>query len=101
VDLSSLSSEQQDKLVGAVAERLMVTMNTMLDEVAAEAAAGEAVLGLKDARLPQEEAAESAPVDEKSEQVLWEGRPFLSLVENYIITSERLKITHGFLARQV
>jgi hypothetical protein len=40
-------------------------------------------------------------VDESDERILWKGRPFLSLVENYTITSERLKITTGLVSRHV
>ena len=38
---------------------------------------------------------------EHGEQVLWEGRPFLSLVEYYVLTSERLKIRQGLLGRDI
>jgi uncharacterized membrane protein YdbT with pleckstrin-like domain len=40
-------------------------------------------------------------VDENDEKVLWKGRPFLSLVENYTVTSERLKIITGLMSRHV
>ena len=29
---------------------------------------------------------------EEGEKVLWKGRPFLSLVESYVITTERIKL---------
>ena len=38
--------------------------------------------------------------DDDMERVLWEGRPFLSLVTHYRITNERIRITHGLLAKQ-
>ncbi len=34
-------------------------------------------------------------------KILWEGRPFLSLVETYLVTSERLKIVRGLFNRDV
>jgi uncharacterized membrane protein YdbT with pleckstrin-like domain len=33
--------------------------------------------------------------------VLWQGHPFLSMVESYMITSERIKIVKGLLSRGV
>ena len=38
--------------------------------------------------------------DPDDERVLWEGRPFLSLVTHYRLTNERIRITHGLLAKQ-
>ena len=40
-------------------------------------------------------------LDDLGEQVLWKGRPFLSLVESYTITSERLKINTGLASKHV
>jgi hypothetical protein len=82
VDLSSVPADQQAALVGKIADQMLGTMNDLLDE----------------AQGPQEE---EEPVDEFGEQVLWKGRPFLSLVENYTITTERIKIVRGMLSRGV
>ena len=38
--------------------------------------------------------------DTDEEKVIWEGRPFLSISERYKITSERIRITRGLLAKQ-
>ena len=82
VDLSSVPQDQQEKLVGKIADNAMVTMDSILEEEAS-----------------------SKPADEKQdsqdERVIWQGRPFLSMVENYTITTERIKITKGLLARNV
>ena len=82
VDLSVVPIDQQEKLVGKIADHVMVTMNTLLDEV------------------PEPSPVEVAEVV-GDEQVLWKGRPFLSMVESYAITSERIKIVRGLLARGV
>jgi hypothetical protein len=37
--------------------------------------------------------------DDEKEDVLWEGRPFLSLVTHYTITDERIRITEGLLGK--
>jgi hypothetical protein len=38
-------------------------------------------------------------LDDQKEDVLWEGRPFLSLVLSYTITDERIRITEGLLGK--
>jgi hypothetical protein len=82
VDLSSVPHDQQEKLASRIADGVMVTMDAIMGE--------EMPLTTKEDE-----------VDELGERVLWKGRPFLSLVENYTITSERLKITTGLLAQRV
>jgi len=82
VDLSSVPQDQQEKLVGKIADGVMVTMDAILGE-----------------EVPSTTAEDE--VDELDERVLWKGRPFLSLVESYTITSERLKITTGLASRHV
>ncbi len=82
VDMSSVPQDQQEQLVGKIADGVMLTMDAIL---------GEAV--------PLTTTEEQ--VDELGERVLWQGRPFLSLVENYTLTSERLKIITGLVSRHV
>jgi hypothetical protein len=79
-DLSSLPKEQQEDMVGKIADQVMLTINGMLDE---------------------ESEAPTVELDELDERILWQGRPFLSLVESYILTNERLKIVKGLLSRDV
>jgi hypothetical protein len=82
VDLSSIPQDQQEKLVGKIADSVMVSMDAILGEA-----------------LPPVPAEEVA--DDINERILWQGRPFLSLVENYTITTERVKIITGLVARRV
>jgi hypothetical protein len=82
VDLSAIPQEEQEKLVGNIADNVLVTMNTYLDEVP--------------------EAQPAIEVDaEQGEKALWQGRPFLSVVESYMITSERVKVIKGLVSRDV
>lgn len=39
-------------------------------------------------------------LNDHKEDVLWEGRPFLSLVLEYTITDERIRITEGLLGKR-
>jgi hypothetical protein len=82
VDLSSIPRDQQEQLVGDLADAVMVSFDSILDE-----------------EVQSQPALEIE--DEADERLLWEGRPFLSMVETYAITSERLKLVKGFLSRDV
>ncbi len=82
VDLSSVPQDQQEKLVGKIADNLLMAVNAMLEE-------------------EEPMTVEEDEVDENDEKILWKGRPFLSLVENYTVTTERLKIITGLMARHV
>lgn len=80
VDLSALPREQVEKLVGDIANATMITMNDVMSEMPAPKATLEINSG-------------------STEKLLWEGRPFLSLVESYMITNERIRITKGLLGK--
>lgn len=67
-------------MVSKIADQVMLTMNSMLNE---------------ETEPPKVE------LDELDERILWQGRPFLSLVESYVLTNERLKIIKGLLSRDI
>jgi hypothetical protein len=80
VNLTSLSSDEQNKLVDAITAQMLVVMDEVIGSDA-------------DDQLTR--FAETS--DE--EQVLWKGRPLLSLVEYYVITNERIKVVRGLLGK--
>lgn len=82
IDLGDISDADRDTLAAEIADRVMVTIDDMLDENLEPGAGTETDDGLE-------------------EVLLWQGRPFLSLVERYVLTSERLKITSGLFSRDV
>jgi hypothetical protein len=82
VDLTTIPQDQQEKLVSAIANHLLQTVNGMLDEVSAPV-------------VPPD------PSSEFDEQELWQGRPFLSISESYLLTNERLRIRKGFVGREI
>ena len=82
-DLSSISKEKQSKLVEAIADNLLVTVDDLLGEASQEST------------QPLESALDT------DEHILWKGRPFLSIAENYTITSERVRVLRGVLSREV
>lgn len=79
VDLATLPREQQDRLVAAIADGLLSTVNQMLDEVAPPV----------------------SPEVSGDERVLWEGRPFLSITERYVLTTERVRLYSGLIGRDI
>lgn len=95
VDLSSISTDQQQKLVARIADEMMLTLDDLLDDIVDEALEKEA-----DPSSQRQNDAEKED-DEFGEEVLWKGRPFLSLVERYTITTERLRISRGMIGRKV
>ncbi|MEO8083344.1 MAG: PH domain-containing protein [Ardenticatenales bacterium] len=81
VDLSSLGSDASDRLVAAVTEAVEREFDALLANAAPSA---------ND---------DTADLDLSQERILWEGRPFLSLATRYVITSQRLRVSHGILGR--
>lgn len=88
VDLAAVPRDQQEKLVGKIADNVMMTIDGML-EPAQETGHGQ----------PAEQAQQAE--GEHEERVLWQGRPFLSMTESYVITTERIKTVKGLLSRGV
>lgn len=81
VDLSGVPHAEQEKLVGVIADNVLLTVDELIE--APEVPAEETMSG------------------EGEEQVLWKGHPFLSLVESYVITTDRIKIVKGMLSRDI
>ncbi len=79
VDLSAVPVEQQARLVESVADESLLMVNEILDEAYS--------------------AGKDKVVTEGDEVILWQGRPFLSLVESYVVTTERIKVSKGLLGK--
>ncbi len=82
--MNSIPMDQQNKFVDHLADNLLVTVNELLGDVSKPATA-----------------AKPAIVLDEEEIILWEGRPFLSLVENYTLTNERLKLITGMIGKDI
>jgi hypothetical protein len=80
VDLSGVPQEQRDEMVNQIADNVLDTVNDLLDQVKEE---------------------QVIELGEGDETVLWKGRPFLSLVESYVLTNERLKVVRGLISRDI
>jgi len=83
VDISGINREDLNKLVDLVVIAALEEVDGQLMQVNAQSPAQAPLSGEAD----------------PEEVVLWEGRPFLSLVTYYIITNERVRITEGLLGK--
>ena len=81
VDLSGLAPDAADRLVSAISDGVVAEFDALMADAAP---------GAED---------DTADLDPAKERVLWQGRPFLSLLTRYIITNQRLRISHGLIAR--
>jgi len=81
VDLSALPAEEQSKLVESISDQVLIAVNDLIDEQAAP-----------QLQKPQVDLGDD-------EMIIWEGKPFLSLVEYYVVTSDRIKISKGLLGK--
>ena len=85
VDVSAVSRDRLDQLVESITAGVMQEFDAMLPEL----------------DLPQGAAALGTPKSEAAgeEEVLWEGRPFLTLNERYVVTTQRIRIVTGLIGR--
>ena len=84
VQVTTMPQDQLNALVNAIADGVLRGLDETMDQ----------------AGLPARQGALAAagPLTDE-EQILWEGRPFLSLVQFYQITSERVRIVRGLLSK--
>jgi hypothetical protein len=84
VNLSSIPQPDQDALVDRITDDVLVEMDALMGSAQP---------------LPEVLGAAPSAAGEEDERVLWQGRPFLSLVEYYAITSERVRIVSGLFGK--
>lgn len=83
IDVSGLDKETLETLVDLVTEAALLELDDEMDKS----------LAVTRPKSP------SATTEGDEENVLWEGRPFLSLSLHYAITNERIRITEGLLGK--
>ena len=78
-------SGQLQGLADDIVEGVLLEMDALLEDVDTE----------------EQDRVEAMPRPDcdDEERVLWQGRPFLSLSERYLVTTERVRVTRGLLAR--
>ncbi|UCG25407.1 MAG: PH domain-containing protein [Chloroflexota bacterium] len=86
IDLSSVPAADQETLVDLVAEAAILEIDDeMIQQESADKAAA-------DTYYPTAEG--------EDEQLLWKGRPILSISEHYLITNERVRVVRGLLGKE-
>ncbi|WP_420630678.1 PH domain-containing protein [Candidatus Leptofilum sp.] len=83
LDLSALDKETLNSFVELVTESALLEIDSELD--------------VSNLKMSPQQADEDD--DEFGEEILWQGRPLLSLVFYYTVTNERIKITSGLLGK--
>lgn len=89
LDLSALPKEQAEALVALVSEAALSQIDSELEKI----------VSAEQSIATSTEPTSTADDDENPERVLWEGRPFMSVVRSYRITTERIRITDGLFSK--
>jgi hypothetical protein len=90
LDLGALPRPTLEKLVDVITDAALLEIDDELER------------SMQATRRP----AAAAPAaslggdDDDAEKVLWEGRPFLSISTQYVITSQRVRIIEGVLGKE-
>jgi len=85
----TLTKDKVEALVDAIADGVLAEIDSA--DAAARAMSAEA------ASVAGTDASQQAS---EPEETLWQGRPFLSVVEDYMITSERIRVVRGLLGKE-
>jgi hypothetical protein len=84
VNLSSVPKADLESLVDQVTDNVLLEVDALLGERQ----------DVPEVLINRAETGEG-----EEEKILWQGRPFLSIFDYYTITTERLRIIHGFLGK--
>jgi len=87
VSVSAIPQDQLNSLVNAIADGVLVAVDELFEDA-----------GLPSRQYAEQTLGSSLKTDDE-EQVLWEGRPFLSLMTFYQITNQRVRIVRGLLGK--
>ena len=93
VNISAIPADQQDRLINSIGDGMLFEFDTILDAMGAAA--------INPTATPSATPAALATSETHDEQVLWEGRPFLSLTERYVVTTDRIRLFSGLLSKGV
>ncbi len=86
IDISSLDKDTLEELVDLVTYEALIEMDEQLGETWTE-------------NNPPEMKSAIEEVGDEDEQLLWEGRPFLSISLYYRITNERIYLSEGLFGK--
>jgi len=87
LDVSGMSKESLDAIVDVAAESALLALDKEMDNE------------VKKENRVMDTAVSNDLLNDDKEDILWEGRPFLSISLQYTITDERIRITSGVLGK--
>lgn len=85
VNVAAIPQAEADKLVAAITNNVLKEMDSLLSSASGQVSST---------------VTPTSDDDDDVERVLWEGRPFLSLIVSYQITNQRVRIVEGMLSKQ-
>jgi hypothetical protein len=100
IAFSTAQRGQVDQLVNQVTDAVLLEFDALLGSMMRS---GQFQPGQQGATPPlaqaQTPAATTAQAGVPAEEVLWEGRPFLSIGELYVVTSQRVRLINGLIGK--
>lgn len=90
VSLTAIPKEQLETLVNAISDGVLLAVDELLEGAGLP---GQGFAATAASATP------SAAGTAGPEEILWQGRPFLSISTYYVITNERVRIIRGLLAQ--
>ena len=87
IDTSGVPREDMNKLVDLVVDAALEAVDDQLNQIEQSAMQAQGV-------------DQAGVFDNNEEDILWQGRPLLSLTLHYMITDERVKISEGLLGKE-
>ena len=92
VEISAIPQAQLQAIVNALADGLFAALDAMESEAEQSAAAA-------GAPAPTTHLAGAGADDAETEELIWTGRPYLSIGIRYELTTQRLRLIRGLLGR--
>lgn len=88
VDVSAMPRDDMNKLVNLVVDAALEAVDDQVAEINASAGhESDHLMGTAE------------DDDDEIEEILWEGRPYLSFTVYYMVTNERIRITEGLIGK--
>ena len=88
IDVSSIPKETLEALIDTVTTTALLDVDDQIGTTLAS-----------ESKLSESDAEVDAELDDITEDILWEGRPLLSVSTRYIVTDERVRIIEGILGK--
>ncbi|MCZ7666143.1 MAG: hypothetical protein M5U34_02305 [Chloroflexi bacterium] len=92
IDVSRLEKSTLNNLIDLIIDVTMEEIDAQIDAPLSSLEEGETEDVIKTAVA-------NDILEDNKEDILWQGRPYLSMVESYTITDERIRITSGLLGK--